>query len=215
MIAGQLIQLILKEFEHGDKLPSEKELCELFQVGRSSFREALRALELMGCVETRNGEGTFVTKTSANIFKKPLDWGILDIGRSMPELLEARRVLESALVKLAVTRVTPDQLRDLEEALRAMEQAGMKNRQAFIQADLRFHEILAASCGNSILYDIMNITRHILRQDDIRGLRKKDEVELSLRLHRKILQAMTKGDAGMACKALDDHMDWMEKLFST
>jgi DNA-binding FadR family transcriptional regulator len=81
----------------GDRLPAERDLAERFKVSRASVREALRALQSMGLIEIRSGEGTFVREISVESLIEPLALVILTQREAVEELFEARRVLEPAI----------------------------------------------------------------------------------------------------------------------
>src|SRR6266704_7131581 len=90
-VAKQLERLILKKLQPGDKLPAERELAEMFGVSRSSIRDAIRSLELVGLVEPRQGAGTVVCEISANAVASPLTNAIAHKRQLVGELLDFRR----------------------------------------------------------------------------------------------------------------------------
>src|SRR4029453_12712716 len=93
----------------GDRLPPERDLAEKFVVSRTSVREALRALESLGLIEIRPGEGTFVREMSVEWLVEPLALVMASQREAIGELFEARRVLEPAIAALAAGRATPDE----------------------------------------------------------------------------------------------------------
>lgn len=100
-IVGELRQLIKAEgIKIGGKLPSERELAERMQVGRSTIREALRSLELLGLIETRRGEGTFLADFQKNQFVEVLSEFIMQQPTSVHDVQETRRMHEIAALKL-------------------------------------------------------------------------------------------------------------------
>src|SRR6202044_3551813 len=115
--------LIRGDWMEGDQIPPERELCQRLGVGRASLREALKALEIMGMIETRLGEGTFVCKRS-DFFSRPLLWAIASSSEAdARELIEARTLIEVELAGLAAERATTENLRQISEQLRNMERA--------------------------------------------------------------------------------------------
>ena len=90
----------------GDQLPPERDLAEKFLVSRTSVREALRALESLGLIEIRPGEGTFVREVSVESLIQPLALVMASQREAMSELFEARRLLEPLIAGLAATRAT-------------------------------------------------------------------------------------------------------------
>src|ERR1700674_2444834 len=108
-IAHQIQRLIRDGLlKPGDMLPPERELAEMFQVSRSSLRDAIRALELMGLVEPRQGEGTVVRDPSAETLTNPLSTLLLQQRELLHELLEFREMIEPALAAHAANNACPD-----------------------------------------------------------------------------------------------------------
>src|ERR1700689_1294444 len=93
-VARQIERLILKKLKPGDKLPSERELAEMLQVSRSSIRDAIRGLELMGLVEPRQGAGTIVREVSADSLINPFASALKRRQELVSELLDFRKMLE-------------------------------------------------------------------------------------------------------------------------
>src|SRR5881296_2371025 len=103
--------LIRGDWQEGEKIPAERELCQQMGVGRASLREALKALEIMGLIEIRLGDGTYVCRRS-DFLSRPL---LLAITTSSPaeayELVHARKVIEVELAGLAAEHATPEDLK--------------------------------------------------------------------------------------------------------
>jgi GntR family transcriptional regulator, transcriptional repressor for pyruvate dehydrogenase complex len=102
----------------GDKLPSERELSERLQVGRSSVREALRALEFLGLIETRRGEGTYIKEVGNHQLINLLGMFILQDERAKEDLAETKRLIEQLCLQLACQRWTEQELAQLEKSVR-------------------------------------------------------------------------------------------------
>jgi GntR family transcriptional regulator, transcriptional repressor for pyruvate dehydrogenase complex len=115
-IVKQLRSLISKEkLKPGDKLPSERELTERLNVGRSSVREALRALELLGLIETRRGEGTFMRDFRGNTLVQLLGTFVLQDEKVIKDVLETKYYIEMDCIKLAIKRGNKVNLSSLKE----------------------------------------------------------------------------------------------------
>src|SRR5258707_11544931 len=100
-VAKQIERLILEKLRPGDKLPAERELAEMFGVSRSSIRDAIRRLDLMGLVEPRQGAGTVVREISTDVLVSPLSNVIAHKRQLVGELLDFRRMLEPPLAARA------------------------------------------------------------------------------------------------------------------
>lgn len=99
----------------GDKIPSERELSERLNVGRSSVREALRALELLGLIETRRGEGTFMKDFQDHQLVQLLSTFILQDEKAQQDVLETKRMLEMDCLRLLIKTLDEESLKNLKE----------------------------------------------------------------------------------------------------
>src|SRR5215467_15022936 len=107
-VAKQIERLVLTKLQPGDKLPSERELAEMLGVSRSSIRDAIRSLELVGLVEPRQGAGTVVRKISGDVLVTPLASILAHKKQLVGELLEFRKMLEPALAARAASLVSAE-----------------------------------------------------------------------------------------------------------
>lgn len=160
-IMEQLKDMISRgELRHGQKLPSERELAESLGVSRASVREALTALEAIGILDIRPGEGTFVRETSVSATFAPLAMVLEMEQNSMSQLMEVRRVLETEIAALAVQRATEEDLINIETNLNHMKTA--RTISEAVEADLMFHFAIAEATHNSILLRIMNTVADLM-----------------------------------------------------
>src|SRR5208337_5675192 len=109
-VARQIERLILKKLKPGDKLPSERELAEMLQVSRSSIRDAIRGLELMGLVEPRQGAGTVVLERAADAPASPFANALKRREERVSELLDFRKMIEPPLASRAATHASPEEI---------------------------------------------------------------------------------------------------------
>ena len=113
-IVRQLREMITADgLISGDKIPSERELTERLNVGRSSVREALRALELLGLIETRRGEGTFIRDFRGNQLVQLLSTFILQDEKAKRDVYETKNLIEIDCLRLAIRRSSKKSLQDL------------------------------------------------------------------------------------------------------
>jgi GntR family transcriptional repressor for pyruvate dehydrogenase complex len=160
----KLLALILRsEWKEGERIHTERELSQELGVGRASLREALKALELIGMIESRVGDGTFVCERST-FLARPLLWAITGNGTTqVDELVESRLVLECEMAAFAAARATSDDLNAIEEGVRLM-QAGLGNPTAFLESDLKFHLAIAKAAHNQVLLNAVQMIRSLMRQ---------------------------------------------------
>ncbi|WP_221566377.1 FadR/GntR family transcriptional regulator [Alkalihalobacillus sp. TS-13] len=134
----------------GDKLPSERELSERLNVGRSSVREALRAMELLGLIETRRGEGTFIKEPRKHRLVEVLASFILNDTTARKELAETRYLIEKNAIVLAAERRTNEQILKLQAQLERMEKYDAKDVPSPMDWD--FFKIIFDAAQNFLLY---------------------------------------------------------------
>lgn len=148
-VAAQLTQLIAnREYQPGDRLPSERELCEQFGVGHSTLREALRSLEADGLVRSDHGVGIFVISP---VGKQRNSGGILLPGNiSVSELFEVRIPLERDAAGLAAKRITTGEAAVLLGLIEAASQPGVTDEE-FIRLDVELHRNIALVAKNQLL----------------------------------------------------------------
>ena len=183
-------------YKIGDKLPTEPELMKIFEVGRSSIREAVKLLVNMGVVRVQQGSGTFVAETSdAN--GGNINMSIAD----RTELDEVRKILDIAIVEKAVARRTErdiERMRSTLEARKANAKDGLLK--ACIEADLNFHIAIADATHNRILADIYrSASLHLLSEFN----RIYDGTACFVNLqssHEKLLRYIIAGDLKNARK---------------
>src|SRR5271154_3724848 len=120
-VAKQIERLILKKLQPGDKLPSERELAEMLRVSRSSIRDAIRGLELMGLVEPRQGSGTIVREVSAESLVNPFANALKQRQELVSELLVFRKTLDPPLAARAATHASAEEISEMEEILQRQE----------------------------------------------------------------------------------------------
>src|ERR1051326_1123425 len=142
-IVEQIAELIARgALKPGDRMPSEKQLCEKFGVGRTSVREALRSLGVMGVLEPHMGDGTFVSSNAGRFLERSFHWGLLLNPKLVEDLIETRLMLESHNAHVAAAKAGPEDLARMEESLRLMETHVGQPAQ-YLEHDLQFHLAIA------------------------------------------------------------------------
>lgn len=210
-VAKQIERLILKKLQPGDKLPSERELAETLRVSRSSIRDAIRSLELMGMVEPRQGAGTIVREISSESLVNPLANAIKRKEELIGELLDFRKMLEPQLAGRAATRVSPDELVEMEEIL-ARQEKKLRAGESTIAEDSEFHYAIALASGNSVVLKVLDTLMDLLRDSRERSLQEAGRPQKSLAGHRRILAAIKRRDSDGAKAAMRQHIENVEKI---
>jgi GntR family transcriptional regulator, transcriptional repressor for pyruvate dehydrogenase complex len=197
--------LIRGVWSEGEKIPAERELSQTLGVGRASLREALKALEIMGMIETRLGDGTYVCKRT-EFFSRPLLWAIASSSEAdARELVEARTLIEVELAGLAAERSTSENLRQISEQLRNMERA-KKNSREFVQADVDFHLAIGQAASSRILMNALQLIRNLLQQWILSAVVVKGVPEKACAQHKRVLQAIENRDGIAAREEMRSHL---------
>jgi GntR family transcriptional repressor for pyruvate dehydrogenase complex len=210
-IVSRLLDLIQqRHLGPGDRLPAERELAATMGVSRSSLREALRALTVLGVTEMRHGTGTYVSSLEPDLLVRPLSFVLSLSDGGFDQLFEARKVVEPAIAALAASRVdeaTVDRL----DALVTRAEAVIENSEAFMVTDVELHDIIGAAAGNAILERFME-SIHALGLASRRETGTKRAVrEQSVKDHREIVAALREHDAAAAADAMHHHLENVER----
>ncbi len=217
---------LVREFMHtligegnlkpGDALPSEGKIATELEISRGSVREAVRALEGIGIVEVRHGNGLFLREFNLDAFLEIFTYGLLLDSRAIVELYEIRRMLETATMPKVVEKVNDDIVRRCEDILIEWEQL-IRDNKAVHDKDRLFHETLYAPVGNKMLLELCNIFWFAFRNAEIEGYFEKaslgkdyDELQI-LEDHRRILDAVRRRDSSVATRLMGDHFKGIEK----
>ena len=210
-VAKQIERLILKRLQPGDKLPSERELAETLGVSRSSIRDAIRSLELMGMVEPRQGAGTIVREISSESLVNPLANAIKRKEDLIGELLDFRKMLEPQLAARAATRASPDEIAEMEDILDRQDRK-LRAGESAIAEDSEFHYAIALASGNSIVLKVLDTLMDLLRDSRERSLQEEGRPQKSLAGHRRILTAIKRRDIDGAKAAMRRHIENVEQI---
>jgi len=210
-ICRKLVSHLMRgDWTEGEQIPPERELCLKLGVGRASLREAMKALEIMGLIETRLGEGTFVCSRS-EFFSRPLLWAITGSARDeVHELVEARKLMEMEMAAFAAERATPDDLKLIGRYLDEMEQS-LEDPDTFLEADINFHLAIANAAHNRILLNALLLIRNLMRQWIAKTLPKDGANTTALKDHNRIFTAIAKRNPAAARSAMQIHLDTMAR----
>lgn len=183
----------------GDKLPTEPKLMEMFGVGRSSVREAVRMLANMGLVSVRQGSGTYVEEPETLKVNIEQSLRRADIG----DIDEVRKILETSIMEKALLRRTEAELQTLRELLaQRKEMAESGDQEKSIDADLHFHATLAASTHNPLLCDIYNMVMAEMRKGFQHIYSDTKFFLTSQKSHENLLRCIERQDMPRARKAI-------------
>ncbi len=206
-VAKQIMSLISKgELKPGQRLPSERELCLSFDVGRSSLREALRSLSMVGILDARVGEGTSVAQDSRRFIEKSFEWSLMTEHRDVEALVQVRVALEGAAAAQAALHADTLHLATLRKLLDEMGEV-LDDQRRFAELDLQFHVTLSEACQNSLLFGLVTMIRSQLVRAMERVLTLPNARLLSHEEHLAIFRSVEARDAASARQKMQDHLE--------
>ena len=203
----QLISYVVSgDWKAGDRIPPERELCQQLGIARTSLREALKAMELIGMLDSRVGDGTFVCPRS-EFLSRPLLWAFTGTDRAeLTDIMEARECVERDLAGLAATRASEAELEAIAASVRSMK-ASLARGESILEADMSFHLAIADAAHNQVLKNAVQLLRNLIRQWIVLKLMIPDVPAKVLKQHEKIFKAIRARDAAAARKAMWDHLE--------
>ncbi len=209
----------------GDKLPSEPVLAEQLGTSRPPLREALSALEMFGIIERRGRTGSFVKANTDTIRHK---YQLRELGKNVSpyETLQARKIVETEIVRTAAETATKKDIEAVQKAFQEMKEKIEKlgsslTLEDIISSDIKFHLSIAEATHNSVLIETVRYM--------VAGLREKLWIEMKIHNtdfrkrfqkllleHKEILDALIKKDGTTIGKKMYEHLDIAEReMFGT
>ena len=200
--------IVSGEWKEGQRILPERELCQQLGVARPSLREALKALEIMGLVDSRVGAGTFVRKR-ADFLSRPLLWAIAGSSSAgANELVESRLVLEVELAGFAAERATEADLSEIKQGLHSLN----AKPDEVLEFDLKFHLAIAVAAHNQVLLNAVLMIRNLVQQWMLVTLQVPGITEKVLQQHSGILQSILDKDSRSARDRMRSHLSEMGGL---
>ena len=214
-IVEQIKTLIFEgNLKPGESLPSERELAKSLNVSRVSLREALNTLQGMGLLEIQQGNRTCVRPITTRSIHDPLVSFAKNSPANILKVFEIRKYLEIGCVALAAERATIQEIEQLEEILKEMEEDLKKNRLG-AKTDLDFHALLASATHNQAYAHLMH-TLYDLLQEELRiawgGIfKKRDKRNKLFQQHKNILEAVKQRDPERGREEALAHLQFVEE----
>ncbi|MFD4419518.1 FadR/GntR family transcriptional regulator, partial [Bacillus safensis] len=201
-----LSEIQLGSFKVGDKLPSERELCEQFGVSRAPVRQALSALEMNGVIYSRQGEGVFVKNTTITTE------GTLSMKSASPEdIVEARMHIEPLIIHFAALRATDQEIEELKQTIKKMEEE-TRSGVYVPETDEQLHMGIARASHNDLFVTFMSSITNAMKQQEMwrfirdRTVTRSDYREINFQEHKMIIKALEERNASEAVTRMTDHM---------
>jgi GntR family transcriptional regulator, transcriptional repressor for pyruvate dehydrogenase complex len=216
VLIDQIIEKIQKLIENGDLnpgdfLPGERVLSEKLGVSRTTLRQALKALGVMGVLDIIPGKKTYIKESFSDILINPFKFIKAVHSIKIKELFEARRVLEEGIVQLAAKKADQQHIQKIKGYLDDSEN-NLENKNEFIYSEFMFHQSIFGAADNKILAAVMNSLNELLL---VLEKYEKDYLDTadrkqSLAQHIKIFEALIKKDPEEARLAMHAHLNSME-----
>jgi GntR family transcriptional repressor for pyruvate dehydrogenase complex len=206
-IVAQIINLISSgELAPGQRLPSERDLCMRFGAGRSSLREGLRCLSIMGVLTARVGDGTSVAVDGSKFLDTVLQWRMSVEQHNIEDLMKVRIALEGLSSAEAAIHGDDTDFKTLKALISKMENA-VEDPRRFAVLDSEFHLSLARVSKNKLLFDLISLIRGQLERGVARVLRSPNAIPRSVMEHRSIIAPILARNPQKARAAMDAHLN--------
>ena len=209
-VAGAAIdtikQMIVRgELHAGQRLPPERELAVQLGVSRPSLREAIRALIALNILESRHGDGTFVSSLEPDLLSEPIDFVLQVNDSALESLFEARRVLEAGVAALAAERASDLELARLDAFVK-LGRTKLDDPDAFVEHDVEFHEKIRRAARSPVLASLLASVSTLSLESRRRTARSPAVRARSLADHAAILKALKARDGEGARRAMVAHL---------
>lgn len=200
-----------RKLQIGDKIPTERELANILGISRSSLREGLKVLEMIGVVKIIQGKGIIIENSSlSNSIITPLTFSILLNKNTFLELFEARKLIEVECAGLAAERITPEELKEIEEIYKLLIKH-KDNRDESIKYEITLHEKINSIAKNNILEDILSSMRRLLKESRDATVPQKGVSQETINNHKKLIKALSEKDSSKARRIMFEHLDVVSK----
>ena len=186
-----------------------------FSVGRSALREAMKVLDVMGLVDIRPGQGTFISSRDSEFFIIPLMWSLFLNGSQLDQVVTLREGLECQAAYLAAENANEDSKRKIRELYeKGLASAASAEEGGLSELDMLFHVAIAECSGNHIILSLLLTIRNILKQVSRSGMEDAGQIAQIGEEHRAICEAILDGRAKDARAAMRSHMDNSRERYS-
>jgi GntR family transcriptional repressor for pyruvate dehydrogenase complex len=203
------------DIKKGDRLPSEREMAESLGVSRTSVREALRALEVVGLVESRQGAGNYIKTNFDNSLFEPISVMFMLQESSPKEMYDLRETLELQCARLSAKNIEDNELDLLTAILDRMYIA--ENEEESLKLDIKFHYLIAKSSRNVLLLNVLEVISQLvdefIQKFRMQILHAGNTKENLLEIHENIVRALKLRDESKAYNAMLEHFELIRKAY--
>ena len=202
------------KLKRNDQLPSERDLSETFGVSRTTVREAIRTLESMKLLQSRQGNGTYVVASSEEALIQPLASALFNENDDIRDIFTIRKIIEPYIAQMAAENATPQEIEEMEKILHEQE-ACVGRDESVLETNTLFHNHLARSSRNRVMERLLLALidlLHQLREEYLMKEERSQRAHRSLEGHKKVLAAIKDGDGDVALKSMLQHLENIEEI---
>ena len=208
-------EILEGRLKRGDQIESDRELAQKLNVGRSAVREALKVLDVLGMIDIRLGQGTYITSRETNFFSVPLSWSLFLDGAQVKSILQVRGALELRAVQLAAQCEDKNKLDKLTDIYYRMQKTFQESKdtdnlqhalQETLNADIEFHTCIAECSGNPIILSMLTTIRNFLKRVSGTGMVDAEQLQAVVEEHQKLYGAIISGNVEAATETMMKHL---------
>lgn len=208
-------EILEGRLKRGDQIESDRELAKKLNVGRSAVREALKVLDVLGMIDIRLGQGTYITSRETNFFSVPLSWSLFLDGAQVKSILQVRGALELRAVQLAAQCEDKNKLDKLTDIYYRMQKTFQESKdsdnlqhalQETLDADIEFHTCIAECSGNPIILSMLTTIRNFLKRVSGTGMVDAEQLQAVVEEHQKLYGAIIGGNVEAATETMMKHL---------
>lgn len=208
-------EILEGRLKRGDQIESDRELAKKLNVGRSAVREALKVLDVLGMIDIRLGQGTYITSRETNFFSVPLSWSLFLDGAQVKSILQVRGALELRAVQLAAQCEDKNKLDKLTDIYYRMQKTFQESKdsdnlqhalQKTLDADIEFHTCIAECSGNPIILSMLTTIRNFLKRVSGTGMVDAEQLQAVVEEHQKLYGAIISGNVEAATETMMKHL---------
>lgn len=208
-------EILEGRLKRGDQIESDRELAKKLNVGRSAVREALKVLDVLGMIDIRLGQGTYITSRETNFFSAPLSWSLFLDGAQVKSILQVRGALELRAVQLAAQCEDKNKLDKLTDIYYRMQKTFQESKdtenlqnalQETLNADIEFHTCIAECSGNPIILSMLTTIRNFLKRVSGTGMVDAEQLQAVVEEHQKLYGAIISGNVDAATETMMKHL---------
>ncbi len=199
----------------GDKIESDRNLAEIFKVGRSAIREALKVLDVLGLIEIRPGQGSFLSNDSSNFFIIPLSWSLFLNTGQIDSILDVRYALETMAARMSASCWQSKNLNELNDIFFKMHNAfHEQDFTMFLELDIEFHLIISKCSQNDVIYHLLRTISNFMHHVSSSGMINMEQLQSIYDEHQKIYGFIIAHDEQSAENAMSEHLQAARKRYN-